>query len=361
MTCLTQLLIQHFRNLNVSIDPCNGINVFYGKNGAGKTSILEAVYFLGLGRSFRSNLIQRLIQNQADQFQIIAQIQQDHQTIPIGVERTKSGEKKIRIDGQAASSIALLAKQLPLQLLTTESHRYFHDGPSARRQFLDWGLFHVEPDFYSLWQQFQRVLKQRNAGLKNQLSIKEIEVWTQELIKWSLQYNQIRQGYVSQIEPVLNSLLKIVLPEFSLTLRYYRGWPEGKELALVLNQNQLRDQQLGYTQFGPQRADLQLYSGSTPVSDSLSQGQQKLAAYVLHLSQGILLQKITGKNALYLIDDLPSELDKDKRAFIAQILAQLKSQVFITCIDPTEVSDITSSIFPNSMFHVEHGGLILNS
>jgi DNA replication and repair protein RecF len=355
MSRLTQLRIHQFRNIDTSFEPCNGINIFYGQNGSGKTSLLEAIYFLGLGRSFRSHLIQRLIHTEAQQFQIFAQLQQDNQTLPLGVERARSGEKKIRIDGQTVASIASLAKLVPLQLLTTESHRYFHDGPQIRRQYLDWGLFHVEPEFYLMWQQFQRVLKQRNAGLKNQLPTQEIEVWTQELVHWSRKFDQFRKDYVNQLKLILDDLLKIVLPEFSLSLRYYRGWSESKDLFDVLNLNQFRDQQLGYTQFGPQRADLQLYSNSTPVSDCLSQGQQKLAAYVLHLSQGILLQEKTGHSPLYLIDDLASELDKNKRAFISKILRQLKSQVFITCIDPEDISDITSSSCAIRMFHVEHG------
>jgi len=352
---ITQLVINQFRNLaEVKLEPIMGMNAFYGQNGSGKTSILEAIYFLGMGRSFRTHCVQRIIHHQADQFILFAQIQRDDQVQPVGVERSRQGDKKIRLNGETICSLAPLAKQLPLQLLTTESHRYFHDGPKPRRQFLDWGVFHVEPQFYPVWQQFQKALRQRNAGLKSQLPRHEIEVWNQEIVRLSALLDRYRKDYIAHLNPLLTDLLAIVLPESNLHLRYSRGWSLERDLSEVLAASLSRDQQLGYTQYGPQRADLQLYAETTPVCDFLSQGQQKLATYALHLAQGLLLQKLTAQSPIYLIDDLPSELDPEKRRFVATILTQLHAQVFITGITPTELSDM----LPNQqsqMFHVKHG------
>ncbi len=353
---MIQLVINQFRNLTaVVLEPQAGINIFYGQNGSGKTSILEAIYFLGLGRSFRTHLVPRIIQHDANQFTLFAQLQHENQIQPVGVERSRQGEKRMRINGETVTSLAPLAKQLPLQLLTTESHRYFHDGPKPRRQYLDWGVFHVEPGFYSMWQQFQKVLKQRNAGLKSQLNAREVGVWNPELIRLSNTFDQYRKDYIAQLQPILTSLLAIVLPEVDqLTLRYFRGWSRERDFAEVLSESLARDQQLGYTQYGPQRADLQLYADKTPVCDDLSQGQQKLAAYALHLAQGLLLQKITQQSPIYLIDDLPSELDPEKRRFITHILTELHAQVFITGITQEELSNMIP-LDQVQMFHVEQG------
>lgn len=351
---ITELLIHQFRNFSaVSMKPLPEVNIFYGKNGSGKTSILEAIYFLGLGRSFRTHQLQRLIHEETDKLLVFAQLQHNNQAQVMGIERTRQGEKKVRLNGETPPSLASLARLLPLQLLTTESHRYFHDGPKPRRQFLDWGVFHVEPEFYRCWQQLQKALKQRNAGLKSHLSGKEVDVWNHEIAHSAGILDQYRKDYVSKLNPLLADLLSTLLPEIELHCRYTRGWPQEKNLSDVLAYSLTRDQQLGYTQFGPHRADLQLYAGKIMAGDVLSQGQQKLAAYALHLAQGLLLQKYTQQSPVYLIDDLPSELDPERRRFVANVLTQLQSQVFITGITLSELIDMIPSGHAKT-FHVEH-------
>lgn len=355
---IANLVIQHFRNLkNISIRPGEGINIFYGLNGSGKTSLLEAIHFLGLGRSFRTHSFQKLIQDNASHFLLFTQLMQDHQSQQIGVERFRTAEKKMRLNGENLTSLASVAQLMPIQLLSTDCHRYFHDGPKSRRQYLDGGVFHVEPLFYSTWKRFQKALEQRNAGLKNQLPPAEIAIWNSEISASSHLLDQYRQCYVNQLIPILNELLLRVLPEFSLNLHYSRGWPKDKDLADILRNQFIKDLHLGYTQFGPQRADLQLYLENKPVSDFLSQGQQKVAAYALHLAQGLLMQKLTTKTPIYLIDDLPSELDSIKRKFVASLLGQLQSQVFITAITAEELKEFKLES-PVKKFHVEHGMVV---
>jgi DNA replication and repair protein RecF len=353
---IIQLSVHQFRNLTrETIEPGDGINIFYGHNGSGKTSILEAIHFLSLGRSFRTHLTQRIIQHDADQFVLFARLAQGQHTQSVGMERSRQGEKKIHCNGEVVTSLTALAQRLPLQLLTTESHRYFHDGPQHRRQFLDWGVFHVEHGFYSTWLQCQKALKQRNAGLKNQLPIREIDIWTLEISAAAALLDQYRQHYLACLQPIVTELLATLLPEAAdLQLRYWRGWAADQSLTAVFKAHLLRDQQLGYTQYGPHRADLPLYAGKTPACDYLSQGQQKLAAYALHLAQGLLLQRLTQQSPIYLIDDLASELDPDKRRFVMQILAQLQAQVFITSITPNDLTDLIAA-HSSRLFHVEHG------
>ncbi len=354
---IDRLVMNDFRNiLAATIEPLPGVNVFFGKNGSGKTSILEAIYFLGLGRSFRTHLAHRIIHHDANHFLLFASLNQSGQVVPVGVERFRSGEKKIRLGGETLTSLALLAKKLPLQLLTPDSHRYFHDGPKLRRQFLDWGVFHVEQLFYLQWQDFNKALKQRNAGLKQQLPLGEMSIWDNEIIKSAALFDHYRKTYIAQLQPLLIDLLQSFLPSTDLHLRYYRGWSHERELAEVLIANLTRDQQLGYTQSGPQRADLQLYAGKVPAADHLSQGQQKLAAYALHLAQGVLMQKLTNQSPIYLIDDLPSELDTEKRRLVADVLAKLQAQVFITGITIPELEDMVC-INQARTFHVKHGVL----
>ncbi len=355
---IEHLVIQHFRNLtHISIRPGAGINLFYGLNGSGKTSLVEAIYFLGLGKSFRTTSFQKLIQDNTSHFLLFTQLQENNQTQQIGMERFRTGEKKMRLNGENLTSLASIAQLLPIQLLSTDCHRYFHDGPKPRRQFLDWGVFHVEPHFYSTWKRFQKALEQRNAALKKHLSISEIEIWNSEITSSSHLLDQMRLNYVNQLAPVLEDQLQWVLPELSLKLYYSRGWAKDKNLQDILITQLSKDMHLGYTQFGPHRADLQLYFEEKLVADFLSQGQQKVTAYALHLAQGILMRKLTAKSPIYLIDDLPSELDVIKRQYVASLLSQLQSQVFITAISLDEHQEFHRNILTKK-FHVEHGTII---
>lgn len=356
---LHSLAISNLRNLvSVKIDLSPKFNLFYGTNGSGKTSILEAIYYLSLGRSFRNRLNSRLIHHDSSHFSLFSQLNHQNQLIGVGVERQANGDGRIRINQENVRSILEIAKLLPLQLLNTDSRQLLTGSSKLRRQFIDWGTFHVEPQFLNTWQQTQRVIKQRNAALKSQAQRKLIQLWDHELISLATLLHTMRKTYVLELATVLRELLAsfFTKPE-ALTIRYYPGWNEESGLAQVLENALARDLQLGYTQFGPQRCDLHIrMNNSTPAHDILSHGQQKLLVYALHLAQGQLLQQQTGKCCVYLLDDLAAELDKANRQRLGRVLTGMNAQVFITAVDRDSLID--SSLTESTMFHVEHGNVM---
>ena len=360
MTQITNLQISNFRNLRcVSIQPSTSFNIFYGQNGAGKTSILEAIYYSGFGRSFRTNNLSRLICENNNQFLLYYQLKVKDNEISIGIERGKDASRRIRLNGDNIRSIAPIAKLLPIQLISTDSYRFFHDGPKLRRQFMNWGLFHVEPTFFPFWQQFLQLLKQRNAALKMKASSKEVSIWDSELVDLSEKINKQREKYVDQLKPLLEKLLSTILNSFSLKLSYQPGWNSiDSSFKKALSDCYRKDLALGYTSIGPHRADLQLLLDSaTPAGEVLSQGQQKLASYALYLAQGQLVQTLANKTPIYLIDDLPSELDPQKRSFLSSLLTRLNAQVFITGITQQELRDVIA-LDNSQVFHVEQNDVI---
>ena len=145
----------------------------------------------------------------------------------------------------------------------------------------------------------------------------------------------------------------IELPE--LTLSYYRGWDKERDLQDVLSASLQRDQHLGHTQAGPQRADLRLRLGSHSAADILSRGQQKLVVCALRIAQGHLLNQAKKGRCVYLVDDLPSELDDQHRQALCRLLEDLQCQVFITCVDQELLQDGWRTDTPVAMFHVEQG------
>ena len=352
--------ITNFRNFEtVHCNFNNRWNIFYGENGSGKTSLLEAIYYLALGRSFRSHLIRRIIKYNTDGFAIFGKVQQQNELIPVGVNRSITQGKKIKVAGEEVSSNLEITKLLPLQLLNQDSYCLFADGPKARRQFIDRGLFHVEPDFLSLWRQVERIVEQRNAAIRTNSHQNYIKTWDKELSHFGFALHQRRTQYVDAFIPITQAVLQQLLPDFSINISYFAGWDVQQDLGSVLANNLKNDLHLGYTILGPQRADLRCTVNKIPVKDALSRGQQKLFLYGLQISQGILFNKLTRRNYLYLLDDLPAELDSQKCFLLATILAQLESQVFVTGFMRSELAGLFAA--DSTMFHVKHGSVFLES
>ncbi len=357
MSILSNLNISQLRNLtdvNAELSPT--VNVLYGANGSGKSSILESIHFLGLGRSFRSRLVNAIINHSADTICVSGKLNVNGSIIPIGIERNRSSDCKIRIAGENASSIIALAELLPLQLIYPDGHLLLNAGPQMRRHFIDWGVFHVEPPFYELWQRAQRAIRQRNALLKSYTTKKsDLSAWNIELEDVSNKIHASRAEYIDALQEVFVSVLNTILPGISVKVFYQRGWEKESNLIEVLDRSYDRDKQLGYTQYGPHRADIWLRTQQNkPVHEILSQGQQKLVIYALRFAQGKLLKTHTNKKCIFLIDDLPAELDEEKRYLIAQLLLDIESQVFITGIEKSLLAPFIE--LPESkMFHVERG------
>ncbi|EKE00679.1 MAG: hypothetical protein ACD_21C00293G0008 [uncultured bacterium] len=355
---LSSLNIVNFRNLeNIHFD-FNQYNIFYGRNGSGKTSILEAIYYLALGRSFRSHLLRRITKYGADSFSLFGKIQQKNNYISAGVERSIVTGKHIRVAGEDAHSHIEITKLLPLQLLNQDSYRLLDDGPKVRRQFMDWGLFHVEQTFLTLWRKVERILEQRNAALRTNSKIDHIKTWDAELAQLGFELHNHRKQYVGSFIPIAKRILQKLLPDISINISYFAGWDAEQELALVLANNLKNDLHLGYTMTGPQRADLQITIDKVPAKDALSRGQQKLLLYGLQISQGMLLNELTGKNCIYLVDDLQAELDSQKQSLLAENLLSLPSQVFVTGLTYEDLERLFISKNPK-MFHVEQGNITL--
>jgi DNA replication and repair protein RecF len=353
---LVRLKANCFRNLaelDLEFSPC--FNFIYGPNGSGKSSLLEAIYFLSLGRSFRSSLASRAIQYDAKSFNLFSVILGQCVTT-LGLEKLRQGKTKIKI-GNNTNSVSELAKLLPLQLINPNSYQLLSGGPKARRQFIDWGVFHVEPQFFQVWQRFQQVLKQRNAALQQQAPMNHIKVWDLELIEAANEITLLREKYVQQLTPLLTELMNNLLNLQGLSIDFYQGWDKKINLGSILISSIVRDYKLAYTHFGPHRADLVIKLNGNPVHEVLSRGEQKLLTCALQLAQGLLLKKITAKTCIYLFDDLFAELDQVKQNALMHLLESLEAQVFITAIEETLIKGVETRML-GKIFQVKQGKII---
>jgi DNA replication and repair protein RecF len=351
----------------VRLQDLQRVNVFFGCNGSGKTSVLESIHLLGMARSFRGSSNKSQITHEEHSCTVYGKTTLSHPAIgiespspgglPLGVQRNRVGEAQIKIGGKLVRSVAKLAEQLPLQVITADSFSLLTGSPAARRQFLDWGVFHVEQQFFGQWQRFQRSIKQRNNLLRRgKVSDQELAVWTRDLAQTGTAINEYRKNYFQTLSPLFKEIMARLAPTLgALELRYQQGWDRHLSYAEAMQHGLSADLEQGYTHCGPQRADIRVICGGQVAAEILSRGQQKLVVCGLKLAQGQLMARQGRGTCTYLIDDLPSELDHKHSVLVCDLLASMEAQVFITCIDHQDIQSVWPETEEVAMFHVEQG------
>lgn len=352
---LHRLRIDNVRNLKeIEMRPADEVNFIFGPNASGKSSLLEAMYILACGKSFRTHQLKHVLRHGTGSFTVSGQLSgEEGSSQTLGVEyNSATGRLRMKAGTRPLSKLAELAAHLPIVLLHQESHQVFTGGPQNRRQFLDWGLFHVEHRFMPAWQRYRRALKQRNRELQESRSYSGI--WDQELIATAQEIDRLRRSHLALLQPVFQEFLSVVRFKGNLEALYWRGWPEAEEYSLVLGQSVSKDKVLGFTQHGPHRADLLFRLDGVAVRERLSRGQLKVLVYALFLAQASTYQQITGKRCVLMMDDLSAELDDGHIRALMGRITELGLQVFISSSE-----DRFSPLLPSArkVFHVEHGNL----
>lgn len=350
---LQQLNVHQFRNLMSVQIPLSRVNIFLGDNGSGKTSCLEAIYYLGHGRSFRTIHSHHLINHQSDKFNIFAQIHRDNQLSKLGIEKTRH-ENKIKCDGEFIKNSSSLARLLPIQIINPDIHKLLEDSPKYRRKFIDWGVFHVEHSYGTLWKSFHSLLKQRNAALRKRWDISVVKHWNKELVDVVNKIQRLKQNYVTQLELVFQECVAEVDQLQNPNFSYYSGWPKDLSFEQALESSWEQDLESGFTRFGPHRSDLVLTFGKHRAKDVVSRGQQKVLAILLKLAQVRLYTKQGNKQLVLLVDDLASELDQNFTRSVIEILNLANCQLFVTATEENKIEHLMQ-LPGTTMFHVEHG------
>ena len=200
-----------------------------------------------------------------------------------------------------------------------------------RRTILDWGLFHVEPSYHSVWKDYRWVLKQRNALLRQKASPTYFIPWDKQLVDLGMELDRMRSDYFNQWMIAFQRLLP-QLTDLPCLISYYKGWDKkgsGKSLQTSLAEHFTSDIQRQYTHVGAHQADIFFDLSTKKAKLLLSRGEQKIVLIALKLAQASLLTK----ECIYLLDDLAAELDSQHLSRLMSCLAAIKGQLFFTAMD----------------------------
>ena len=325
-----------------------GLTLIHGANGSGKTSVLEAMFVLGRGRSFRTRNSTRLIRLGQAHMRVTGQVAGSRDaTVRLGVEVTRA-ETAARIAGQPALTLAALSHAFAVQVIDPGVHRLVEEGGYRRRRWLDWAVFHVEPQFVDLWIRYTRVLKQRNAALKTQSPT--VSVWDNDLVKTGEAITAARQRLMDRLQPYWQTAVKS-LSGLEVELQYLRGWSQERTLAEALIESRPGDELRRQTQAGPHRADVAVRLHGRAAREVLSRGQQKLVAVAMTVAQLRLLQHVLQITPTLLLDDPAAELDGERLQRFIDEVTRLRCQLVVTSLHPE------SRLFgaPESTFHIDAG------
>jgi len=354
---VTRLDIAQLRSFqSVSLAPAAGLNVFTGDNGAGKTSVLEALHVMAYGRSFRGRVGDGLVRVGERAMELFVEWNE------VGPQRQRRAGLRHsgatwegRLDGEPVAQLGQLCAALAVVTFEPGSHALISGGGEPRRRFMDWGLFHVEQAFLPHWRRYSRALKQRNALLKARAEGRQLDGWDHELADAGEAITGWRQHYLERLQPWLREVSTALAPSMgSATLEFVPGWRrEDLSLGDALLLSRERDLIAGFTSVGPHRADWRIRHANVLEGAALSRGQAKLSALSCLLAQAEHHASDRKEWPVMALDDLASELDHNHQRRVLERLVQSGAQVFLT---GTEIPRVVGELHVEPcVFHVEHG------
>jgi len=364
---IEELKLINFRNYpQVELEFSENINIFLGENAQGKTNLLESIYVLALTKSHRTNQEKELVNFQAKEALLSAQIAKRTGKFVIELRFTAKG-RQTKVNHIQQKKLSEYIGSMNVILFAPEDLEIVKGSPSIRRKFLDMELSQINPIYLYDLMEYQKLLKQRNLYFKQLLEKKKkideiyLDVLEEQLAQFGTKVILARKKFIEQLSVWAKSVHSTISGgKEVLTLSYLDTIKMTEDKSLVenylaqLKENRLKDSRRLSTSIGPHREDLLFFVNDLDVSRFGSQGQQRTSALSIKLAEIDLMKEFTGEYPILLLDDVMSELDNDRQIFLLQAILG-KTQTFVTT---TTLDHLKSLNVPGKIFHIKQGKVV---
>lgn len=330
---IKSLKLKNFRNYDEQkLEFCPQKNIIYGLNGQGKTNIIEALYFLNSGKSYRCTKEKEVIKFGEDYAKIEAEFYKNE--IKNNALFFISDKKSVKLNGVNIDRLSELIGNINIVIFTPDHLNLIKEGPSVRRSFLDSFISQIKKSYFKNLISYYKVLKQRNNILKskNKSMLETISVWNEKLAELSLSICEMRESIIEKLNEKINTVTD---GEEKLKIKYLPGikgdYKNKENIIKQLEDGIERDIEYGMTMTGPHRDDFEIFLNGISIKKFGSQGQQRSCVLKLKLSECEIIKEKTGEMPPILLDDILSELDEERRHLFIENIKN--TQVIITCTD----------------------------
>lgn len=357
-----KLQLKNFRNYQQeSFEFVDGINIFYGNNGQGKTNVLEALFLASMGKSFRTSHDIEMIKDGCEGFEIDVEFSEStDRNIKIGYNKAK--QKYIKVNGIYLRKMGDLMGTFPTVVFSPNNMVLLSSGPSERRKFMDMALCQLKPVYYFNLQQYNKILMQKNAFLKNsmcgQVDKNMLDVWNMSLAEIGSEITKERISYIEKVGKYASVYHhRISGNNENITVKYENSAGDDKETFYrKLTDSMQREIDRGMSLIGPHKDDIELVlDGTGDMKKYGSQGQRRTLVLALKLSETQILEEETGKRPVLLLDDVLSELDDERQRLLLKNIE--KTQVFITCTSADRLKNASERTV--KLFRVSNGKVVI--
>lgn len=332
-----KLTLAHFKNhseRHYELSP--QINCFVGNNGVGKTNILDALYYLSVGKSFLGNSDSQNIENEHEFFAIHAEVQNEEKEDRLQIVYSRDAKKSIKKNEKSYDRMADHVGYLPSVIISPYDSNLISDSGESRRRFLDSMIAQTDTEYLYDLIQYQKALQQRNALLKyfsknRTYDHDSLDIYTNPISQFGTKIYDKRKEFIEELSPIVQHFYEIISGAKERITVTYSSPLHDSNFVQLLEENRERDRQLTYTSKGVHKDDLIFEMNNQLIKKIGSQGQQKSFLIALKLAQINRIKELTGKSPILLLDDIFDKLDDHRVSHLISLVNKENfGQIFIT-------------------------------
>lgn len=322
---IEELVPNKFRNIkNCKIRFNKKFNIFYGNNAQGKTSVIEAIYYVSTGKSFRTRKIIEQINDKEKELTIFSKTNVGTFSVQLNKEQKNFyiNKNKVKYKDYIGNILAISFSPEDISLIM--------DSPENRRRFFNYEIAQIDKEYLITLMEFQKIIRIRNKLIKeNKMETEIFNIYTQKFIEKSQKIFNIRKVYIEKLSMYVNKKYKEIFDDKNLEIRYEKSC-DYENLKNILKEKKEKEKQLGFSIYGPHRDEFSFILNGKKVKSFASQGEKKSAIFSLKLAQIEYILESLNKTPIVLLDDITAYFDEIRKDKLIEYLSKKDIQCFFT-------------------------------